>query len=416
MSHIPYSRLNNEAREIRILSLLPGVWADAIHCHSRAVSLDDNPDYEALSYVWGDPLVTSTVFFNGSPFQATANLFKALHRLRSKDNPRSIWVDALCINQDDIEERNHQVALMGEIYKRTSRVLIWLGDEEYPVERPSITWYDDQRDDELIERFFQTDTNDIAQVVQQGSDDVRDIHGALVFLRFLAQDMHFFDMPLFTPAGENKLDPTVHWEPAVRGMRLLVNSPWWDRIWIVQESVLPQEALVCFGNTTFPWSMIKQASLKFPLHLAACCTSRFNILPRVEQMVAINVTLKVNSFGNLRDAIAKGVSLSLYQLMTMTSQRLCTDIRDAIFALLPMVSDYWFDLTPFRPDYSLNVTQVYTTAIYHHLTGNGSLQILQGVPKKLYPAYHHGSLTPPLVFTPICNEPELTLRSDSERR
>ncbi len=123
-----YGSLNPACREIRLLRLLPGSWEDSLSCDLQVVSLDDQPGYQALSYVWGTSDIVKTVWLHGKAFEATLNLWAALRRLRNPCHERIIWADATCINQKDLEERSHQVALMGEIYSSASEVFVWLGD------------------------------------------------------------------------------------------------------------------------------------------------------------------------------------------------------------------------------------------------------------------------------------------------
>jgi hypothetical protein len=87
-------------------------------------------DYTALSYTWGDLAHTETIAVNGEPFQVTKNLYTALHHLRSGLNASyMIWVDAICINQEDLQERNLQVQRMQHIYAQAIFTLAWLGPE-----------------------------------------------------------------------------------------------------------------------------------------------------------------------------------------------------------------------------------------------------------------------------------------------
>jgi len=110
-------------REIRLLRLdRTQHLTDDIHCTLHHANLDEDPHptYSTLSYVWGDPTITTSITCNGKPINITANLANALRRLRQlePDKPTIIWADALCINQQDIPERNHQVTIMNAIYKR----------------------------------------------------------------------------------------------------------------------------------------------------------------------------------------------------------------------------------------------------------------------------------------------------------
>jgi hypothetical protein len=86
-----------------------------LHCELEYSSLDHNPIYEALSYTWGDASIKLSILCGNNPFPVTSNLHEALLRLRSEKEARKVWIDAICINQDDIAERNAQVALMGDM-------------------------------------------------------------------------------------------------------------------------------------------------------------------------------------------------------------------------------------------------------------------------------------------------------------
>jgi hypothetical protein len=118
-----YSPLDLELKQIRILTLLPGSSEDPIKGFLGTMSLDDNPEYEALSYVWGDPKITHLICVDGADYAVTTNLETALRYIRLKDCPRKMWIDAICINQSDISERNHQVKKMRLIYRTVSTVL-----------------------------------------------------------------------------------------------------------------------------------------------------------------------------------------------------------------------------------------------------------------------------------------------------
>lgn len=93
-------------------------------------SLDNNPTFAALSYNWGpdaaDPL--QHIICSGRTIPITQNCYDALSTLHRKFNIRTIWVDAICINQDDDLEKGAQIPLMRDIYGKASRVYIWLGN------------------------------------------------------------------------------------------------------------------------------------------------------------------------------------------------------------------------------------------------------------------------------------------------
>lgn len=129
-----YSKLDPELRQIRLFTLLPGSFDDPIKGYLTQVLINDDLSYEALSYVWGDPSVTLPIFLRNeidstshTEFMVTTNLESALRHLRLKTDARSLRIDAICINQSDVLERNHQVKNMKWVYSAASKVLAWLG-------------------------------------------------------------------------------------------------------------------------------------------------------------------------------------------------------------------------------------------------------------------------------------------------
>jgi len=114
---------------IRLLKLSPGSSESApLEISFAEVDLDDRPQYEALSYVWGDKTEKAAILCHGKTIEVTPNCEIALRRLRLVTKPRSLWIDVLCINQRSLNERNHQVSMMGNIYSAATRVIVWLGN------------------------------------------------------------------------------------------------------------------------------------------------------------------------------------------------------------------------------------------------------------------------------------------------
>jgi hypothetical protein len=119
--------LKAEQKEIRIAVLLPGQWEDVISCNLSTIPFTnpDPPDpYETLSYVWEGEPGFAEISLNGQSRQITTNLFLALCRLRKRHQERTLWIDALCIDQSNNAEKSHQVGLMREIYKQCARVCL----------------------------------------------------------------------------------------------------------------------------------------------------------------------------------------------------------------------------------------------------------------------------------------------------
>jgi hypothetical protein len=104
------------------------------------VQLTENPAYEALSYYWGDSTRSHTVFVSGNySLGITTNLSEALQYIRNEEKDVILWADAICIDQENLEERSCQVQLMSKIYQTATRVIIWLGPED-DYSRTAFDW------------------------------------------------------------------------------------------------------------------------------------------------------------------------------------------------------------------------------------------------------------------------------------
>ena len=113
---------------IRVLNLLPNAAFDSpVEVQLVEVDLAGKPEYEALSYSWGDVKNKVGIICHGLRLDVTINCALALQYLRHKDQTRTLWVDAICIDQTNVAERNQQVRIMGDVYEMAQRVLVWLG-------------------------------------------------------------------------------------------------------------------------------------------------------------------------------------------------------------------------------------------------------------------------------------------------
>ena len=136
-----YSHLNYTlGQEIRLVILLPGALHDPIRCEITHVNLEDNPEYDAVSYTWADEdgddsLSRNINISNGLCFvPVTINCEATLRQLRQPGSRRKLWIDALCIDQSNVSERNHQVGIMDSIYTKASCVRICIQDYlRFPV-------------------------------------------------------------------------------------------------------------------------------------------------------------------------------------------------------------------------------------------------------------------------------------------
>jgi hypothetical protein len=122
--------LPSKHRVTRLLRLLPDKIDSRIRCELFDYKFRDKAQlpYEALSYVWGDQQNKKRILVDGGYLDITNNLYEALLRLRDCRKARVLWVDAICINQADVQERANQVGIMPKIYAYASQVIAWLGE------------------------------------------------------------------------------------------------------------------------------------------------------------------------------------------------------------------------------------------------------------------------------------------------
>ncbi|KAF2007239.1 HET-domain-containing protein [Amniculicola lignicola CBS 123094] len=135
-----YRRLNYQlGQEVRVITLFPGRGSEDIFCDIVHLNLLDKPHYEALSYTWanqkGDSSLSKEIFCQGRSIAVTENCHAALRNLRHPSKNMVLWVDAICIDQQHISERNHQVNLMSSIYSQASQVLVYIGESSPSIDR-----------------------------------------------------------------------------------------------------------------------------------------------------------------------------------------------------------------------------------------------------------------------------------------
>jgi hypothetical protein len=117
--------------ELRYLSLDPGSDDKPLSCTLHTTTLLAEASFEAVSYVWGSDVKDQKIVCDGHILQITSNLFEVLHRIRHPVTPRDLWVDSICINQEDLDEKSQQVEMMGEIYHEATCVLVMMGSNDH---------------------------------------------------------------------------------------------------------------------------------------------------------------------------------------------------------------------------------------------------------------------------------------------
>lgn len=220
--------------EIRLLDILPYDDGDAqapVCCELRVADLRDEPVYEVLSYRWGDPGHRTSVTVNGTETPVTPNLHAALLRLRRPEGEegrrRTIWIDQLCIDQGNAEERIAQVRLMRDIFSRCTRCVIWLDDVD-PAAVPRAA----------------------------------DAEAIVSVLRWMGGTQHDDADPNPPPSPPACLASPAAFHGPIRALASIGPDahPWWDRIWTVQEAILPSRKVLLWGALSIPWDALTAAA------------------------------------------------------------------------------------------------------------------------------------------------------------
>ncbi|KAI0836634.1 heterokaryon incompatibility protein-domain-containing protein [Hypoxylon sp. FL0890] len=346
------TRLELDKKQIRILCLLPGGWPDPIRCTLYTAYLDDLPHYEALSYAWGDPAIRKPIFVNGRVFHVTVNLEAALRRLRCPSKERHLWVDALCINQADIIEKSHQVNLMKKIYSNTKCAILWLGDYDegslLSALQPS-----------CYERAPSPCLSDYAKSGQNPSRTT--VVKAFSFLKLLARHEDLYSL---IPSGDRS-EEVAEFLESVDDIYQVLNMPWWERIWTVQEALLPAQAVFQFGSMQLPRDeFVRGAEQEKAIFLSAVVRGRYS-----DPLTYLEYIMGNDHY--------------FYEILAMFRSRKANDPRDKVFALLGLVSE---DELPFPADYTIPCHRVYTQTATWMIRSSGTLEaIVRGAEGKRDP-------------------------------
>ncbi|KAJ5030042.1 heterokaryon incompatibility protein-domain-containing protein [Bipolaris maydis] len=390
-----YHNLTPENREIRLLSIVPGVkdHSQPVHCRLQIYSLDDiNSDYlefmhdftapttqnwtssrlspqlanlaplkrmhstrpspslyrfnwgdfAALSYVWGDQKNKQTIVLNGHEISVTANLEAALRMFQSGcefNDKFKLWVDALCINQDDLEERSAQIKMMRDIYGSAWSVISWLGEESSSSSAAI----------QLV--------RDLAEIKASGS--------IVEFATQLDTDPSFYG--------------GTHWI----GLQDLMDRPYWFRLWIIQEVIVGSAATwIRCGQHTIAWEtfcdgisvlqeylwLVKDRCLQMAVHDTGLYTQH---IWRTSSLHLVYQDLAVLS----KQFAQKGSNFNFERLLDLANSGDCTDKRDKVYALVGLMAPAV--ATGLNPDYTLPEWKVYREAARAFIRFDDNLDALR---------------------------------------
>ncbi|TVY80898.1 Heterokaryon incompatibility protein 6, OR allele [Lachnellula suecica] len=342
--------------EIRLVQLLPGQWADKIHCRLQHAYLANRPSYKALSYAWGSPRATRPILVNGCQHAVTVNLESALRRLRRVNSDVVIWIDALSINQSDHEERSAQVELMHDIFALTEEVIVYLGEvtsDDFTtltksVPTPATVFHFDGTDNEKLDIF------------ELGAPRRRPTTG----------DTEKDHLPAFDYTTRQFLD-TKYQRRLFEGLRQLMLCRWWNRIWVIQEVVVPETVTVVYGSATAPWEMFVNAARWDSRNRTSSAPLNF---PREYSTVLAYFSRFILDINHMRELWRHGKQTSLLLLLRRFSGRRASDDRDKVYALLSLVRNQ----TSIFPNYSLTVPEVFQATVLDIIRTTRSLGVLAG--------------------------------------
>ncbi|OTA06128.1 hypothetical protein A9Z42_0068590 [Trichoderma parareesei] len=229
---------NTEPGFFRLIFLSPGQWDDEIRCTLLPFNRlrDAYPPYKALSYVWGRwSGKPPEILVNGNNVKVTSNLATALRHLRQNDVEIALWIDALCIDQGNTDERSSQVAQMRDIYSTANEVVIFLGSGLQDGILKSVS----SRDSRPFHSFGGCRPDFL--LASQYFDDwkaspLKKPVRPLEIFAFLTILNWSGNLP--NPLGVLQDIPEAHMAALAEALRRTLLVAWWDRIWVVQEAVV----------------------------------------------------------------------------------------------------------------------------------------------------------------------------------
>jgi hypothetical protein len=301
---------------IRLLVVQPGGIKDPIHCHMGVVVPIISPPYEALSYMWGSSERPKSITLNSTTIPVGRNLWNALKSLRLKDKARTIWVDALCINQEDIDERNHQVQIMSRVYREATKVLIYLGESS------------------------------------------EDTDAAFSFSATVRRRLSMPPLPRVLSFGATE---------KAKALMALCYRPYWRRVWIIQEILAASQLEIMCGTKSMEWETFRKELERIT------STTNISSSPPTSAGGISNEILSSSSgyLEGLRRACTSSPAAAIARLYhgsggTYSIRELlelclvcgseCRDVRDKIYGLMSLCRDVGEHLIP---DYTKTPSQLY---------------------------------------------------------
>lgn len=330
--------LDTTKQEIRLVSFLPTTHGP-IQCCIRHFDLgqDVTPEYRALSYTWGPPSPARGIQLNGMTFTVRENLHDFLEVFRKRlvdfsgpyqlnEDVEWIWVDQICINQQSTSERNHQVQMMSEIYRRAIYVYVWLGSSNASTETAM--------------RAFKTEYR---QHYHRGESEThREAKSELGSKKSPAGPIEGGDWMSETGV-ETRLQVGI-------AVTHFFTNPYWGRLWIVQEIMLARYIRIFCGHTLLLWNELAHFCSHGIKHLPA--KARQSISAQVHWLAEHALSAKTFGFSSL--------------LKTFCTNS-CEDPRDKVYGLQGLLHPD--ERLSLLVDYAKPVCDVFMDAAFTILQG-----------------------------------------------
>jgi hypothetical protein len=258
-----YQPLDTSKSQIRLIQIAPGKEDDPIQCKFVVAELEKHREqssfqYDALSYEWGSQSSQREIVVDGIPLMVGANLWNALHELREPHPTRPftcnffnpIWIDAICINQQDFKERNFQIGLMDMIYRRADCVRVWLGPEDMHSKKAINLLRKIGVVVRAVEHFVTVEE-------RFGTGD-ETAYRQFIFPVERRLELHKY-FPTYSETATDHKTSIKYWKQQWEkllctddeewsALARLLNRTYWSRIWIVQECVLAQRKILYCGT------------------------------------------------------------------------------------------------------------------------------------------------------------------------
>ena len=323
-----YEPLDVDSYEIRMLTILPGSPGSIVRCTMQKTNLISPIKYAALSYCWGDATITTDIFVNAIEIQVTVNLADALQHLRKLGVGR-LWVDALCINQTDKQEKGLQIRNMKYIYSKAEMTYAWLGKEEVNGTNTVFTF--------------------LISLLHPHSNMVLAPTSHTCSLRTSAPSRRRWRLykPLNRPAYQNPPQSgdcqRCILESSIQGLRRILECQYWKRRWIIQETSASYRQFLLCGDATITLDEMDRA-------VSLCRESCYWSSGVVKAFSWFEIITIFRGF------YQENARPSLCQAIELSREFESTDPRDAIFSLLGICHD-GPELVP-TPNYSQPVERI----------------------------------------------------------